>query len=199
MSLTFDEAVKNRRSVYAIEKSSPISKEQVQQIIEQALLHTPSAYNSQSGRIVLLFGSEHDSLWDIVRDVILPLSAPQRQSAVLQKLSSFQNGWGTVLFFEDTDTVEGLMSKFPDYKENFPIWSLQSSGMLQYVVWTALEARGLGASLQHYNPVIDERVKTRWGIPEKWKLISQMPFGRPYEKPGEKTFLPLEERLKVFG
>ena len=30
--------------------------------------------------------------------------------------------------------------------------------MLQLVVWTALEAEGLGATLQHYNPLIDDEV-----------------------------------------
>lgn len=51
--------------------------------------------------------------------------------------------------------------------------------MLQLFVWTALENEGLDASLQHYNPIIDEEVKKQWNIPESWKLIVQMPFGKP--------------------
>lgn len=70
--------------------------------------------------------------------------------------------------------------------------------MLQLVVWTALENEGLGASLQHYNPIIDEEVKKQWNIPESWKLIAQMPFGKPASEPKEKQFQPLEERVKVF-
>ena len=60
------------------------------------------------------------------------------------------------------------------------------------VVWAALEAEGLGASLQHYNPLIDDEVKKEWNIPGNWKLIAQMPFGNPTSPPGEKEFQPLE-------
>ena len=68
--------------------------------------------------------------------------------------------------------------------------------MRQLVVWTGLEAEGLGASLQHYNPLIDDEVKTEWNVPANWKLIAQMPFGNPTAAPGEKEFQPLEERVK---
>ncbi|MNU09462.1 hypothetical protein D3C72_2560420 [compost metagenome] len=65
-------------------------------------------------------------------------------------------------------------------------------------MWTALEEEGLGASLQHYNPLIDEHVKNEWKLPENWKLIAQMPFGAPTFEPGDKEFQPIEERVKSF-
>jgi len=94
--------------------------------------------------------------------------------------------------------IENLQNQFTAYKDNFPMFSQHASGMLQFVVWTALESEGLGASLQHYSPLIDEDVKRAWSIPGKWKLIAQMPFGKPTEQPGEKAFHPLEERLKIY-
>jgi len=100
--------------------------------------------------------------------------------------------------FEDQTIVKSLQEKFPLYQENFPVWSLQSSGMLQYIVWTTLVSEGYGASLQHYNPLIDEKVKKAWNIPDDWKLLSQMPFGKPLANPDQKTFLPLEDRIKIF-
>jgi predicted oxidoreductase (fatty acid repression mutant protein) len=118
-------------------------------------------------------------------------------SATEDKINSFRNGYGTVLFFEDQSIIEGLQKQFALYKDNFPVWSQQSSGMLQLVIWTSLENEGLGASLQHYNPLIDEEVKKEWNIPENWKLIGQMPFGKPSAQPGEKQFQPLEDRVKV--
>jgi predicted oxidoreductase (fatty acid repression mutant protein) len=57
---------------------------------------------------------------------------------------------------------------------------------------------GLGASLQHYNPIIDEAVKKQWNLPADWELIAQMPFGKPTAAAGEKQFLPLEDRVKIF-
>jgi predicted oxidoreductase (fatty acid repression mutant protein) len=70
--------------------------------------------------------------------------------------------------------------------------------MHQFVIWTALENEGFGASLQHYNEIIEASVKQEWSIPENWKLIAQMPFGKPTAKPDEKQFQPLEEGVKVF-
>lgn len=70
--------------------------------------------------------------------------------------------------------------------------------MLQYSIWTMLESAGYGVSLQHYNPLIDEQVKAAWQVPEQWRLIAEMPFGKPLAQPDAKTFLPLDERVKVF-
>ena len=90
------------------------------------------------------------------------------------------------------------MKQFPAYKENFQTWADQASGMLQYAVWTLLEAEGLGASLQHYNPLIDDEVKAVFNLPKEWKLYAEMPFGKPLQEPEEKDFEPIESRLKVF-
>ena len=94
--------------------------------------------------------------------------------------------------------MANLQRNFPLYADNFPLWSLQSSGMLQYMVWAALENEGAGASLQHYNPLIDDAVAAEWKLPASWKLISQMPVGSREAPAGEKTFEPIEKRVKVF-
>ncbi|WP_235899137.1 hypothetical protein [Suipraeoptans intestinalis] len=36
---------------------------------------------------------------------------------------------------------------------------------------------GIGASLQHYNPVIDDMVRERYKLPKTYRLVAQMPFG----------------------
>ena len=54
------------------------------------------------------------------------------------------------------------------------------------------------ASLQHYNPLIDEAVAKEWQLPETWELIAQMPFGAPLQEPGAKEFNPIEERVRIF-
>ena len=71
--------------------------------------------------------------------------------------------------------------------------------MHQYVLWTALEDEGLGVNLQHYNPLIDTRLETQYEVPDTWRLKAQMVFGTPAGPPKEKTFKPIEERMKVFG
>jgi len=103
------------------------------------------------------------------------------------------------MFFEDQTVVEGMQAKFPSYADKFPIWATQSDAMLQFTLWTALEAEGLGANLQHYNPIIDEKVAAAWKLPATWKLNAQLVFGGKTAPAGEKTVMPLEERYKVFG
>ena len=79
-----------------------------------------------------------------------------------------------------------------------PCWNLQA--ILQFIVWTALETEGLGASLQHYNPLINAQVQSTWNLPTSWSLVAQIPFGKPSAPAAERTYLPVEgERFKVFG
>lgn len=85
------------------------------------------------------------------------------------------------------------------FPPRFPVWASQSSGMLQHAVWTMLELEGLGANLQHYNPLVDAKVAETWGLPITWKLSAQLVFGGRVAEAGEKTFTPLEDKFKVFG
>jgi predicted oxidoreductase (fatty acid repression mutant protein) len=198
MSKDFLSAVADRRSYYGISKEAVVSDERIKEVIEHAVKHTPSAFNSQSARIVLLLGNEHDKLWEITKEALRKIVPADKFSDTEDKINSFKSGYGTVLFFEDNSVIESLQEKFALYKDNFPIWSQQSSGMHQFVIWTALEIEGFGVSLQHYNELIEADVKEEWNIPDNWKIIGQMPFGKPTAEPGEKEFKPLEERIKVF-
>jgi predicted oxidoreductase (fatty acid repression mutant protein) len=198
MKKDFYAAVSGRRSVYGISKEEVVSDEKIQEVIEHAVKHTPSAFNSQSARVVLLLEKEHDKLWDITKETLRKIVPADQFSSTEDKINSFLSGYGTVLFFEDNSIIESLQEKFAIYKDNFPVWSSQSSGMHQYVIWTALEIEGFGASLQHYNELIEAEVKKEWNIPNNWKLIAQMPFGKPVVEPDEKQFQPLEQRIKVF-
>ncbi len=192
-------ALRGRRTIYALAKASPVSDERIREIIAEAVKHTPSAFNSQSTRIVLLLGKHHDRLWDITTEVLRAIVPDGQFEATQQRMDSFRNGYGTVLFFEDQHVVEDLQEKFALYQDRFPVWSQHTSAMHQLVVWMGLESEGLGASLQHYNPLIDEKVKAQWGLPATWQLLAQMPFGKPTAAPAEKTFQPVEDRFRVFS
>ena len=164
-----------------------------------AVKHVPSSFNSQSARVVILLGEHHYKLWDIAKAELKKIVPPENFQTTEDKINgSFRSGYGSILYFEDTEVIKGLQEKFPPYKDRFPVWSQQSSGMLQYVIWTTLELDGWGASLQHYNPVIDEAVKSEWDIPATWELVAQMPFGKPGSPPAQKDFQPVTERLKMF-
>lgn len=199
MERNLKEALKHRRSYYAIGNQTTLPDDAIEEILDFAALHIPSAFNSQSTRMVLLLKEHHQKLWQIVSDVLrqtVPAAAFSTTEAKIKK--SFASGYGTVLFFEDRCEVENLQKAFPLYHEKFPLWSQQTSAMHQLAVWTLLEDAGFGASLQHYNPLIDEQVQQEWTLPACWELIAQMPFGLPLEPPGKKEFKPLCERVRVF-
>ena len=198
MTKDFYTAIKERRSYYGINKEVGVSDEKIKEIVEFAVKHTPSAFNSQSSRLVVLTGSAHDKLWDITTQALKKAVGEGDFSGTQQKMDSFKAGYGSILFFEDESVVKSLQEQFATYADNFPIWSQQTSGMHQLVIWTALEAEGLGATLQHYNPLIDDEVKKEWNVPSNWKLIAQMPFGNPTAQPGDKEFKPLEDRIKFY-
>lgn len=194
----FWNAVKTRRTYYGINKDFVASDKRIADVVKDAVLYTPSSFNSQSARVVLLLGKAHDTLWDLTKEALRKVVPPENFAVTEDKIRSFGAGYGTVLFFEDQQVIAGLQEKFPTYREKFPDWSNHSSGMLQLVVWLALEQEGFGASLQHYAPLIDEGIREKWQTPSEWKLIAQMPFGKPSSAPGSKEFQSIDERFKVY-
>lgn len=196
-TMDFLNLTEKRRTYYNISKESTTTDNDLQNILEKIVRNTPSAFNSQSTRISLLLPGEHEKLWDIVMEALRKIVPPEKFSDSENKINSFKNGYGTVLFFEDMSVVKSLQDMFPLYSANFPIWSHHTNAMHQFATWTALELEGMGASLQHYNELIEAEVKKNWNFPEQWKLIAQMPFGKPLTPPSEKEFQPLDKRLII--
>lgn len=106
-----------------------------------------------------------------------------------------------VLFYEDRPTVQNFQNQYVAYADRFPEWSTQSNAMHQFAVWTALETEGLGANLQHYNPLVDQKIEAEWNVSKDWELKAMLVFGTPVEgqAPGPKEHKDIGERFKVFG
>ncbi len=193
----FIDLMKARRSRYLLTDRLPVSQAELEKILAGCVKHVPSAFNAQSARVVLLLGPAHKKLWDIVLQSLREIVPDEKFAPAREKTASFSAAYGTVLYFEDTSVTRAMRDKFPAYKDNFPLWAQQAAGMLQFAVWTAFAEAGIGASLQHYNPLIDRRVRKAFHIPSAWTLLAQMPFGEAEGKAPEKTFLPLSLRLRV--
>ena len=199
MSTSLIDAFKTRRTQYALGKSLPLSQDATTALIQEAVRHAPSSFNSQSSRAVILFGAQSDAFWDIVRDELRKIVPADAFAATEQKIAGFAAGAGTVLFYEDQDVVKGLQEQFPLYADNFPVWSEHASGIAQYAVWTVLADAGIGASLQHYNPLPDPAAAARRNLPASWKLRAQMPFGSHEAPIGDKSFIDDAVRFRVFA
>ena len=197
--VTLQQAFDERRSVYALGNELPVEPQAIVNMAERVLLHTPSAFNSQSSRLVVLFGAEHQKLWDIAEEKLRAAVGDGDFSGSKQKLDGFRAAAGTVLFYEDKNVTQSLQEQFALYADRFPVWAQQTSAMHQYAMWTELRTLNVGANLQHYNPLVDEDAAKAFSIPDSWELVAQMPFGNIVEPAGEKTYQPVNERMKVLG
>lgn len=193
------EAIKKRRTQYALGKNLPISRDEVTALIKETIRQSPSSFNSQSSRAVILHGAESEKFWNFVKEALRKIVPADAFPASEQRIDGFAAGAGTVLFFEDQDVIANLQEQFSLYADNFPVWSEHASGIAQFAVWTVLANAGIGASLQHYNPLVDADVQKEWGVPANWKLRAQMPFGSNEAPIGDKTFMDDSQRFKVFA
>ncbi|ETI27695.1 hypothetical protein G647_00144 [Cladophialophora carrionii CBS 160.54] len=197
---TFLEAVKDRRSIYALAAESPIPDSRIEEIVKHTVTWAPSTYNVQSARAVVLFKENHQKLWDIVKKHMadVPLEGGMREY-MDSRIAGWRGSYGTVMWFEDQTALDGLAEKNPMVGGMLTEWSDHSTGIHQFIVWTALESEGLGANLQHFNfhPGITAEIKSTWALPEAWKLKAQLIFGKPQEEAKEKTFEPIDKRVFV--
>lgn len=187
-----------RHSFYEINTSLPLSEEEISKIIRRTLELYPSPFNAQSARIVLLFGKHHVDFWKIVEQNLLRNAPKEKAQAILNKISTFAHGAGTVLFYIDKQIIETQEKNFPLYAANFKNWGYQCNAILQFMIWSAFANRKIGASLQHYNPIIDDEISAAFHISENWELVAQMPFGGITQTPPSHIIDNLDEKLIIF-
>lgn len=177
-----------RRTYYNLNKTLPVSKSEVKKVIEDITELIPDAFNMKSARVLVVMDKKQDELWDRIFDTF-------EGKVPREKIDGFKAAAGTILYFYDEEVVATLQEKFPTYADNFPVWANQANGMLQINIWTGLRELGIGANLQHYNPVIDSLVQEMFEVPKSWKLIAQMPFGGIVTEPDPKEKENIADRV----
>ncbi|MEN2369466.1 nitroreductase family protein [Leuconostoc lactis] len=199
--MSFTDLQTQRRSIYALGRHVTQTPEALYDLVKSAVKQSPTSFNNQSVRAFVLTGEAHEKLWDMTAKR-LQQEVPDEEAyqQTLAKINhAFKAGFGTVLFFTDTDVVKMYEEQIPLYAENFYDWSEQGHGRAEYATWLALTEAGLGASLQHYNPLIDEAVAAAFDIPDNWRLRAQMPFGSIEAAASEKDMMSDAERFKFFN
>lgn len=196
---SFKEAVVNRRSVYALGKNIPVLESEIIATVERMTKEVPSAFNMQSARAVVAMHEHHENIWHITENALRKIVPEEKFAPVKQKIDSFAAGYGTILFFEESDTVYAMQKKYAAYADNFPIWAAQANGMLQFAIWTELENMGLGVNIQHYNLLIEEDIKKIFNVSGTWDLVAQMVFGEMLEPAMPIEKISVKDRVKVFA
>ena len=184
------EIIKKRRSYYNLSEDVDLTNEEIKYLVEDVMNITPSHMNAETTRIVLLFDDKSKDFWTRVNETF-------DNSIKEEKFHGFYHAKGTALIFIDMNEIWDQEINMPDYSDYFETWGHHSAAMLQLNLWQALRDEGIGASNQHYNPVIDEWVKEDYDLPEYWELVAQMPFGKIEEEPDPKEKKAIEEKLKV--
>ncbi|CAC9552770.1 Nitroreductase family protein [Leishmania donovani] len=199
-SALFIEALSKRRTIYNLGNKLSQSHKEVIEIIEGTIRECPSSFNIKSSTVVILFGADHQKVWDIVKAALKKVTSEEQYAQSEMKVNnSFAAGAGTILFYEDGAAIKMQQKAFPRYAANVPTFSQQSSAMAQFAVWSALAQDGIGASLQHYNELIEADLRAAFDVPEEWQLIAQMPFGS-IEAPADKKARNSDEgRVVVRG
>lgn len=184
------EIIKKRRSYYNLSEDVDLTNEEIKYLVEDVMNITPSHMNAETTRIVLLFDDKSKDFWTRVNEIF-------DNSIKEEKFHGFYHAKGTALIFIDMNEIWDQEINMPDYSDYFETWGHHSAAMLQLNLWQALRDEGIGASNQHYNPVIDEWVKEDYDLPDHWELVAQMPFGKIEEEPDPKDKKPIEEKLIV--
>lgn len=198
--LEYIPAMKTRHSEYALSDDLQAPLEEVRRLLEDILLYTPSGFNSQPVRMVLLTGERSIAHWELVGQILMLKIGIERyeKSRAKDRIDNlFTKAVGTVLFFDDTEVTDRMMKENPRYGLNFPKWAHQAQGSHQFMVWLGLKALGYGANLQHYNNMKDDLIRKQVGVPDSWDFVAHMPFGTITEPAQPKEKNPIDTMLKV--
>lgn len=185
------ELLKQRRSYYKLDDNIKVSNEEIIKMVQDVTQLVPDAFDMKSQKVVVVLGNRHKILWDKIYDVF-------EGKVSREKIDMFKAAAGTLLIYRNVEKVDSTAEQFPRYAHNFTPWSYQSNGMLQINLWTGLKELGLGANIQHYNPVIDDAVKEMFDVENGLELTAQMVFGNILEQPEEKEKENINESVKVF-
>lgn len=221
----FLQLIKQRRSIYALNNTPILPDAELISLIKTTVRESPSAFNSQSSRVVILLGEDHKNYWqNIVKPAMRKTITDETfWSKLGPRYDLFAQAYGTALFFEDENAIKKLQQEHAVVAKSFPHWSAHASGMAQLNTWTALEVAGYGANLQHvsdsnttntsynaheltYSPFLKQNIQAgpativeKYGVPTDWTLQAELVFGNPTATPSEKTYMDDTDRFKVFG
>lgn len=195
----FTDLVKARRTHYAIGNDTKLSKDEIVARIREVAREVPSASNSQTTRLVIVFGEENEKLWDHILDVQKDVMQGEMWDMMSGVMQGAKNAVGTILFFEDLDAVE----KMPAQGDREEAYKQNNNANTQYAIWLALTELGLGGSLQHMNigheQGFDKSVLEMFNLPENYEMIAQMPFGSIEGDALPKEYIEDDVRVQVIG
>lgn len=90
------EGFKNRRTIHRVTNEPIVSDERIEEILSQVVLHTPSAFNTQTARVVVLLKEDHEKLWDIAHEAAKAAFPEAFEQMYAPRIAMFRAAYGTV-------------------------------------------------------------------------------------------------------
>ena len=115
--MNLQDSICRRRTYYALSGETPVEPQHIRDLVELALRYTPSAFNMQSARLLLTTGKMHRRLWDETLTALKKVVPAKQLAATTDKINSFKEAYGTVLFFDDEQVIGQMIEKYPLYEK----------------------------------------------------------------------------------
>lgn len=193
----FKDLIKKRRSVYEVGKDTDLSPEEIHEYIQEVVKEVPTAFNSQSTRVVIVTGAANEAVWDEIHRAQKEALDKDMYDFMAPRFENSKKALGTVLFFEDQEEVQ----KMPTNEVRANLYKEQNSAFAQYAVWLALTDLDLYATLQHFNigykENYDKSIREMLNLPDSFELNAEMPFGSKASEANKKAYMDVDEQTRL--
>lgn len=85
-----------RRSYHQLLNESTISDARITELVTHTIKHVPSAFNSQTTRMVVVLKEKHEELWDAVMEIYKVSLPPDKFEQAKGRMVGFRKAYGTV-------------------------------------------------------------------------------------------------------
>ena len=187
-----------RRSTYVTGKNTDLSQEEISRAIREAAKNVPTAFNSQTSRLVVVFDDANERVWKEIYNVQKDVLDEATWGMMGPVIEGAGQGVGTILFFEDRDAVK---ENIPADEHRQNLYKQDNSSNHQYAAWLTLAELGLGGTLQHFNigyeEGFDKVIRDLLDLPESYEMIAQMPFGSIEQEYEAKDYIDSHIQVQV--
>ena len=95
-SKDFLNATETRRTNYQLTNESTISDARIKELVAHVIKHVPSAFNSQTSRMVVVLKEKHEELWDAIMEVYKVQLPADKFEHAKGRMDGFRKAYGTV-------------------------------------------------------------------------------------------------------
>lgn len=190
------DVIEKRRSNYDLENNIELSKKDLINLLRKIVYYSPSPFNVQSSKLVLLNKKSHNLLWNtVVEEYLKKNNNGELLDSEKARIKRESKAYGTILFYKDEQIIEEFKENLDNYeKRELDGWCTEESAMLQMNIWNELRLKNIGAHLVHFDN-IDEEISVAFDINKKYKLVAIMVIGSIVQEAAVKPKKDIDKRF----